>query len=938
MPERRPDREPASPERDAGLIADPKQIFDAGLVEGRLGKAAQDSGNSHTLRRAVSEILGEANRNGRDVISAAYRANPFATREVIRSYAHLMDEIVRTARTAADGILEPSAGELPGGNIAVLAVGGYGRAEMAPFSDVDLLFLVQKKSTARAKEVVEFMLYALWDMGLKVGQATRTISECLELGKSDQTIRTSLLEVRYICGDRQLVSELETRLWRELFGKTAGEFVEVKLKERTARHQRQGGQRYMLEPNVKEGKGGLRDLQSLYWITKHLSRTKHPEDMIARGYFTQAEYDRFAEAEHFLWTVRCHLHLISCRANDQLTYDAQVEVAQALGYEDRDGLRGVEHFMQAYFRHATHVGELTRIFLTALEAQHAKRPPARFRFSVAGLWQGSPKVPDGYTYVHGRLAIADEQKFLANPVNILRLFEDGLKSGILIHPDAMRLVNANLHQIDDMVRNDPEACRIFLDLMLEYGNPERALRRMNELGVLGAFIPEFQHIVALSEFSLYHKYTVDEHTIQCISTLNQIEQGDLVEDLPVATGILRGGVNRRVLYIALLLHDIGKGLPEHHSVVGARMAASIAPRLGLDEQESETVVWLVRNHLLMSDTVQKRDLTDPQTVHDFARSVQSTTRLNLLTVLTVCDIRGVGPGTWTTWKAQQMRVLHDFTLRALREGVDALTTHGRVEEAKAALTARIDNWPEDLQALELGRHYDAYWLGLDTETHLAFAGLLRQIDESDDDIRFNIDLGVDRARDVTRACFVTVDHPGVFASITGTLALTGANVVDARTYTSSDGYATSVFWVHDIEGGHFSEDRLPRLHVRVARELMNQTTARGGLQERDKIKKRERDFIVPTEITFDNEGSAIYTIIEVDTRDRPGLLYDLTRTLSRMNISISSAVVATYGAQAVDVFYVKDMFGLKIRSSSKQESIRLHLRDAIDRGAERAVA
>ena len=938
MPERRTGQGPPSPGGSEGLIADPALIFDAELVGSRLGEAADSSGNPQALRRAVSDVLGEANRTGRDVIAAAYRASPFSTREVIRSYAHLMDEIVRSARAAAEGVPGTTGDGASGGNIAVLAVGGYGRAEMAPFSDVDLLFLVQKKATARIKEVVEFMLYALWDMGLKVGQATRTIGECLELGKADQTIRTSLLEVRFICGDRKLVSKLETRLWRELFGKAAGEFVEVKLKERAARHQRQGGKRYMLEPNVKEGKGGLRDLQSLYWITKHLSRTRHPEDMIARGYFTQAEYDRFAEAEHFLWTVRCHLHLISGRANDQLTYDAQVEVAQALGYEDGDGMRGVEHFMQAYFRHATHVGELTRIFLTALEAQHVKRPPARFRFSVTGLWQGSPKVPDGYTYVHGRLAIADEKRFLANPVNILRLFEDGMRTGILIHPDAMRLVNANLHLIDDGVRNDPEACRIFLDLMLEYGNPERALRRMNELGVLGAFIPEFQRIVALSEFSLYHKYTVDEHTIQCISTLNQIEQGDLVEDLPVATGILRGGVNRRVLYAALLLHDIGKGLPEHHSVAGARMAASIAPRLGLDEQESETVVWLVRNHLLMSDMVQKRDLSDPQTVHDFARSVQSTTRLNLLTVLTVCDIRGVGPDTWTTWKAQQMRVLHDFTLRALREGVDTVTTHGRVEEAKAALAARIETWPEDLRTTELDRHYDAYWLGLDSETHHAFAGLLRQIDDSDDDIRFNIDLGVDRVRDATRACFVTVDHPGVFASITGTLALTGANVVDARTYTSSDGYATSVFWVHDIEGGHFSEDRLPRLHVRVARELMNQTTARGGLKERDKIKKRERDFIVPTEITFDNEGSAIYTIIEVDTRDRPGLLYDLTRTLSRMNISISSAVVATYGAQAVDVFYVKDMFGLKIRSGSKQESIRLHLRDAIDRGAEQAVA
>ncbi len=925
------------PATESLLVADPRTIIDPDAVDARIREAVVQDRKEADVQKAVAGVLIEANRAGRDIIKEAYQARPFETSRAIKSYTWLIDQIIKAAYSAAATAVGLPDDERTRGCLSILAVGGYGRAEMAPFSDVDLLFLVKKRSPKVINSVVEFMLYVLWDTGLKVGQATRTIEECLTLGKADQTIGTTMLECRHICGDRGMSGRLEKRLWRDLFGRTASEFVEDKLLERADRHRRQGGQRYMLEPNVKEGKGGLRDLQSLYWITKYISRAKHPAEMVARGFFTQIEYNRFEEAEQFLWTVRCHLHLLTNRASDKLTYDAQVEIARILDFRDGDGLRGVERFMQAYFRHATHVGELTRIFLTKLEAQHVKKPPSRFRLRFNPFGSDAPSAPAGYKIAQGRLAVVDEDRFLQDPLNILRVFEEGLKSEILIHPDAMRLVAANLHLIDDDVRNHPEASRIFVDLLIKYGNPERALRRMNELGVLGAFIPEFQHIVAMTEFSLYHKFTVDEHTIQCISNLNQIEHGDLVESLPVATGILRAGVNRRVLYVALLLHDIGKGRSEHHSIAGARIAETVAPRLGLDEKESETVVWLVRNHLLMSDVVQKRDISDPKTVHDFARHVQSTARLNLLTVLTVCDIRGVGPGTWTSWKAQQIRDLHAITQLALREGSETISAHGRVEAAKAALAERFADWPEELRQTELSRHFDQYWIGLDAESHFIVAELLRRIAEPSDNQAFNIDLGEDTIRDATRVCVVTVDHPGVFASITGALALAGANVIDARTYTSSDGYATSVFWILDIAGKHFGEDDLPRLHARVAKALINQTPARGGLRTRDKIKKTEREFKVPTAIAFDNDGSAICTIIEVDTRDRPGLLYDLTRTLSQSNIRISSAVIATYGAQAVDVFYVKDMFGLKITSTAKQEAIKRRLREAIDRGAERAI-
>ncbi len=678
---------------------------------------------------------------------------------------------------------------------------------------------------------------------------------------------------------------------------------------------------------MKEGKGGLRDLQTLYWIGKYLHRVPSSEGLIAAGLLTAEEHATFARAEDFLWAVRCHLHLATGRATDTLSFDMQPDVAARMGYADQGGRRAVEIFMQDYFRHATRVGELTRIFLTELEARHAKREASLF-----GIFKMTKRVKSGYKLVQGRLDLKDPADFLRDPLNMLRVFEEGLRTGYLLHPNVLRLLSANLHRIDDALRDNPEAARIFLDLLLKHGNPERPLRRMNELGVLSAFIPEFEPIVAMMQFNVYHHYTVDEHIIQTISVLAQIERGELVEDLPLSSSILKGGVNRRVLYVALLLHDIGKGRPEDHSILGAQIARRVAPRLGLSDEECETVEWLVRYHLLMSDIAQKRDLGDPRTVRDFAKAVKTRKRLDLLTVLTVCDIRGVGPGTWNNWKAMLLRQLHKLTAEALEGGLEQVNRENREDEAKQALKARLADWPQAEVKSELARHYAPYWQGLSTDTQAVFARLLRGL--GDDEIR--IDLHPDPDRDATRAAFALADHPGIFSRLAGALALVGANVVDARTYTSKDGYATPVFWVQDAEGRPYEAARLPRLRGMIDKTLKGEVVPREALKDRDRVKKREREFRFPTHVMFDNEGSEIYTIIEVDTRDRPGLLYDLTRTLANANISIVSAVIATYGAQVVDTFYVKDMFGLKLHQKHKQEALERKLRAAIAEGAERA--
>ncbi|MGB0498705.1 MAG: [protein-PII] uridylyltransferase [Rubricella sp.] len=914
-------------------LADPAEsVIDAGALLSECRAALADAGANGT-RAAIVAVLGAAMDDGRARIASQLAASPLSGRLAARTYVELTDAIVATALTLACEDIHPKPNPTAAERMAVLAVGGYGRAEMAPFSDVDLLFLTPWKQTAWGESVIETVLYILWDLKLKVGQSVRTVDDCLRLGKDDITIRTALLERRLVWGDADLAADLDDRLWRELFSSTGPEFVEAKLAERESRHSRHGGSRYLVEPNVKESKGGLRDLQTLYWIGKYLYNVDTPGELVEKGLLTADELGTFSEAEAFLWSTRCHLHLIAGRANEQLSFDMQVEVARAMGFVGKDGQRGVERFMQTYFRHARAVGELSRIFLVALEALHIKSKP-----TIAGRIRGMfglsrDATPEGFIQRDGRLTVENREAFLSDPVNLLRLFVAGVESGILIHPDALRMVTQNLDLIDDEVRRDPVAVRIFLDLLLGNENPERGLRRMNETGLLGAFIPEFERIVAMMQFNMYHHYTVDEHTITCISILSRIEKGVMGDSLPIATEILQDGIDRRPLFVALLLHDIGKGDVRDHSEFGAEIAAEVCRRFGFEEADIELVVWLVRNHLLMSDVAQKRDISDPRTVADFAAQVASVKRLKLLLVLTVCDIMGVGPGTWNNWKATLLRQLYRATREVLTGGIDSLERDRRVADAQEALADALSDWPDEARNAELERHYPPYWVGLGTNAHVAIARMIRDLSQDEVQSEFV----ADEERAATRATFVMADHPGVFSRIAGALALVGANVRDARTYTTSDGVAISAFWIQDGEGCPYDTGRLARLSKTVYRTLKGEVVARDALKPKDRIKKRESEFVVPTSITFDNSGSDIFTIIEVDTRDRPGLLHDLTRALAAANVNIFSAIIATYGEQAVDSFYVKDLFGMKLHSESKRRTVEAALREAVMRRPEGTV-
>src|SRR5262252_6148694 len=628
----------------------------------------------------------------------------------------MQDDIIRVIYTLAATRLYPSRSPSEGERMAIVATGGYGRGLMAPGSDIDLLFVLPYKQTAWGEQLAEAILYCLWDMGLKVGHATRSIDESIRLAKADMTIRTAILEARFLLGDRALFDEMVARFDKDVVQGTAAEFVAAKLAEREERHRRAGQSRYLVEPNVKDGKGGQRDLQTLYWIAKYVYRVREREELIAHGVYDPREYRRFRRCGDFLWAVRCHMHFLTGRAEERLSFDIQREIAVRLGYTEHPGLREVERFMKHYFLIAKDVGDLTAILCAKLEDSQAKAMPVLSRMMARFRPRARHSLVESEDFVvdYNRINVGDENAFKRDPVNLIRIFHLAQKYNLAFHPDAMHLATRSLKLIDQALREDPEANRLFLEILTSKNDAETVLRRMNECGVLGAFIPAFGRIVAMMQFNMYHHYTVDEHLLRCIGVLSDIEAGR-TGDTKFASELMRtiGPRHRELLYVALFLHDIAKGRIEDHSIAGARVARNLCPGLGFSPAETELAAWLIEVHLLMSSVAQSRDLSDRMTIENFSAAVQSVERLKLLTILTTADIKAVGPGVWNGWKAQLIRTLYYETEPVLTGGFSEVNRAQRVAVAQAELRAALADW----SAAELDRyialHYPAYWLKVD---------------------------------------------------------------------------------------------------------------------------------------------------------------------------------------------------------------------------------
>jgi [protein-PII] uridylyltransferase len=900
------------------------RLLDAESLAADLTKlAATHAGHERELRSAVAQHLKAALTAGR-AEAERLLLDDRRGRLCAERLCRMQDEIIGLLYDFAAKHLYPSQNPSEAERMAVIATGGYGRGLLAPGSDIDLLFLLPYKQTAWGESVAETILYCLWDMGLKVGHATRSLSECIRQAKDDMTVRTSVLEARYLLGDRKLFDELVHRFNREVAQGTVAQFVAAKLAEREERHRRAGQSRYLVEPNVKDGKGGLRDLHTLFWMAKYAYRVHEPAELIERGVFDEREFQLFRRCEDFLWSVRCNMHFLAGRAEERLAFDIQREIAVRLGYTERPGLQDVERFMKHYFLIAKDVGDLTAILCAGLEDREAKPVPMLNRMIAKFRPRGRRRLRESEDFIidNNRINVADADVFRRDPVNLIRLFHLAQRHRVILHPDAMRAAARSLKLIDKGLREDAEANRLFLEILTAKNDAEIVLRRMNETGVLGRFVPDFGHVVAMMQFNMYHHYTVDEHLLRCIGVLAEIERGEN-PDYGLANDLSRSiqPEHRKVLYVALFLHDIAKGRVEDHSIAGARIARRLCPRLGFSPADTEMVAWLVEHHLLMSTIAQSRDLSDRKTIENFASVMQSLERMKLLAILTTADIRAVGPGVWNGWKAQLLRTLYYETEPALTGGFSEVNRAQRVAMAQAEFAAELTDWPPAELEAYVARHYPAYWLKVDLPHKLTHARFVRSAEQAGRSVSTGV--GFDPARGVTELTVLAPDHPRLLSIIAGACAVAGANIVDAQIFTTTDGMALDTISVsREFDRDEDEARRAVRIADTIERALRGDLRLPEVVAKRAVPKGRIKAFAVEPEVMINNQWSNRYTVVEVNGLDRPGLLYELTATLSKLSLNIASAHVATFGERVVDVFYVTDLLGAKIDSAPRQAAIK----------------
>jgi len=688
----------------------------------------------------------------------------------------------------------------------------------------------------------------------------------------------------------------------------------------------------VVEPNIKEGRGGLRDLQTLYWIARYVFDTQTMGELAnLGGILTEQEARHGRRAWEFLWTVRFHLHYVAGRAEERLTFDLQPVVGARMGYTRHGRQDGVERFMRHFFLNAREISRLTRILEPAI-LRSALGPPAIEAETDQAL------VAAGFVLAEGKLLPLAGRGFDVEPIQMLRILRVARDRNLELHPLALRALIQNERRAITL-RGDPKAAALFMDLLCGK-EPERQrpggvhpasqhpdgakwLSIMNETGFFGRFMPDWARIVGQMQFDTYHIFTVDEHTIEAVRVLNMMERGELAEIAPVASHLVEQVQSRRSLYLAMLMHDICKGRGGDHSELGAELALTVGPALGLSAEETETVSWLVLHHLLLSTTAFKRDIDDPKTILDLADTIQSPERLRLLLVLTVADMRAVSAKVWNGWKATLLRELYARVAEVLAGGLATTERDVRVQRAKQAAAMLLADWSDEDKERFASLGYAGYWLSFDPETHARHARLMRDAEQRKAPL--TVDTQPLPARAVTEVTVYCADHAGLFSKISGALAVAGASIVDARIHTMTNGMALDTFWVQDAAGGTFdAPHRLARLSVLIEQALSSRIRLSSEIRKLQKglLGRRMRAIHAPSRVVIDNHASNTHTVVEVNGRDRPGLLHDVTAAISDQGVQIASAHVTTYGVRAVDVFYVKDIFGLKIENERKLNLLR----------------
>ena len=810
-------------------------------------------------------------------------------------------------------------------HVALVAVGGYGRGELNPYSDIDIMFLYDGTvPAARIEDIAQKLLYFLWDMRLDVGYSVRSIADCVEMAAADSTVKTALMDLRYLHGSRPLFDNLKKIVFTQILPKSSDKFIKEKMSEIKTRRDKYGSTVYLLEPNLKEGEGGLRDLQSAMWVACAKYKFNNPNELIIKGILTEEELESYHTSLSYLWRIRNELHYFSSRKNDQMNFEGQVHLARFFGYRDHGKVLAVEDFMRDYYRHANRVEH----FSSSLISRCVWRDEGALR--ILGYFVRRP-VGDGCFVLKGELIVPDESVVEKNPIVLMRVFELAQKHGVVLNIRVKGLVRRSLNLVNDKFRRSREVNQSFMNILRSPHNVTETLRTMHHLEFLNHYIPELEHIYCKVQHDIYHIYTVDIHTLFAVEEIEKMLNGESKELLPFACEIAALVDKPELLLLAVLFHDIGKGDGGGHAEKGAAMIPTIARRMGLSREDSERLMFLVRQHLLFAHISQRRDLNDEKMIIQFARQMETSENLKMLFLLTVADVRAVGSDVWTTWKALLFQELYDKAFNVLERGDFHLEASSeRVKSVVRRVTEFLDGeFPAAAVMAELKAMPIRLLLSSNIPLISDHVRLLIGIDQSD----LLMQVVHRQERGYSEFTICTPDVPGLFSRITGVMAANGVNILGAQINTSRNGKVLDILQVNSPQGILITDE----LRWQKVKDDMRKVV-HGEIDVAVLVEKRQRPSLLTvrpaprfaTRVEFDNEVSEDYTVIDIYTHDKVGLLHLITSTLTRLGLYIGVSKISTKVDQVADVFYVRDIFGHKITAEDKLIEIKDRLQTAIE--------
>lgn len=889
-------------------------------LNGYLSESLKGEGKSFEEKRgAYLAAAREFLEHFREEVKRGHREGEDGI-QVVRSITALTDAlVVRLFAALSEDLKIVNQGQL-----SLVAVGGYGRGELNPYSDIDLMFLYNGKDVKRVEEVANRLLYFLWDLRLDVGYSVRTLNDCVEMAANDVTVKTALLDARLLTGSESLFNDLKKLMLTQVLAKRSDAFIAEKLEENRKRRAKYGSSVYILEPNIKEGEGCLRDLHTAMWVAKIKYKIDEPRELVLKGILTEEEVGLYWSSLNYLWRIRNELHYLAGRKNDQLTFEAQTSMARFFGYEDRGKTLAVEQFMQDFYLHANRVEHFASVMISKCsEREQGAR-------KILGYFTRRP-VGEGFYVMKGELVVPDESVLRKDPIRLIRIFEYAQKQEVTIAVGTKALIRQNLDLVNDKFRRSREASSSFINILQSEKGVSEALQQMHHLGFLNRFIPEFERIYCKVQHDVYHIYTVDTHTLFAVEEIAKLWRGEYRSTLPLLSQLSLEIDQRWLLILAVLLHDIGKGSGGGHAEVGAELSRTIARRLGLSREDSERLQFLVRHHLLLAHIAQRRDLHDERMIIQFARQMEKSENLKMLYLLTYADIRAVGPDVWTEWKALLLQELYEKAFTVLERGDFKLEASGdRVRRVKRAVFELLrEEYPPQLIEAELQalttRHVLSY-------TPEVIAGHLRTLLTLGED-KLVLKVSHEAERGYTNLTVCTYDISGLFSMITGVMAANGMNILGAQIHTNTNEKVLDILQVNSPQGFVITdENRWKRLENDLDQVVSGRVKV-GAL-----VAKRHRPSILgekatptmPARVEIDNEVSSDYTVIDIYAHDKIGLLYSITSTLTRLGLYIGVSKISTKVDQVADVFYVKNIFGQKITEPAKLEEIRKALLEAID--------